>query len=224
MNVRSSPLRAVMRTIFRIHYRTAVLTFAWIVLVFVLVFAGCSRGPTFPWQHFQVGFRFQEGTREIALTDQQIQNARLRSSVARSSREVLDTLPTKTRLRAGRGYMDIVAGGAPPYLAKVVRVEITEPRIAEMHAAAELGDMQRVRALLATGHAIDERDPDNGRTALIHAVVAKKKRAVEELLSLGADPTIADNEGATPRRCAEDLNLLDIAEVLANAGRTKISP
>ena len=64
---------------------------------------------------------------------------------------------------------------------------------------------------------------DLGWTALLEAVILgdggpRHTRVVRILLRAGADPTIADGDGVTPRRHAELRGFTSMAEILARAG------
>ena len=107
--------------------------------------------------------------------------------------------------------------GAPPSLASraVPAARAADPA-AELRRAAEIGDIAQLQALIATGPA-DARDQD-GRTALMLAVLRGQSRAVEMLLASGADPNAADAHGTTPLQAALAAHQQAIAETLQRAG------
>ena len=84
-----------------------------------------------------------------------------------------------------------------------------------LQAAAARGDVETLRALLADpATRVDAPDPD-GRTALLHAVLAQRPDAVRLLLAAGADPGRADHAGLTPRQAAQAGASAEIAALLA---------
>jgi hypothetical protein len=112
---------------------------------------------------------------------------------------------------ARRGQ-DLAAGGATAALAP----RASDPA-AELRHAAETGDIPRLQILLGRQLAIDARD-ENGRTALMLAVLRGESRAVDLLLASGADPSAADGRGTTPLQAAIAGNQPAIAAALQRAG------
>ncbi len=86
-----------------------------------------------------------------------------------------------------------------------------------LRQAAALGDLPRLRALLAQRAAIDSRDP-SGRSPLMLAVLYGRADAVDLLLATGADANAADANGTTPLQAALARNRSDIVEALRRAG------
>jgi hypothetical protein len=83
-----------------------------------------------------------------------------------------------------------------------------------LQAAADRGDIDALKALLAAPSArVDIPDAD-GRTALLHAVLAQRPAAVRLLLAAGADPGRADHAGLTPRQAAQVGGNAEIAALL----------
>jgi len=83
-----------------------------------------------------------------------------------------------------------------------------------LQAAADRGDVDALKALLAAPAArVDAPDAD-GRTALLHAVLAQRPAAVRLLLAAGADPGQADHAGRTPRQAAQVGASAEIAALL----------
>jgi hypothetical protein len=71
-----------------------------------------------------------------------------------------------------------------------------------LQAAADRGDVETLKTLLANpATAVDAPDAA-GRTALLHAVLAQQADAVRVLIAAGADPGRADPAGLTPRAAA----------------------
>jgi len=83
-----------------------------------------------------------------------------------------------------------------------------------LQAAADRGDVDALKALLADpATRVDTPDAD-GRTALLHAVLAQRPAAVRLLLAAGADPGHADHGGVTPRQAAQVGASAEIAALL----------
>jgi len=70
-----------------------------------------------------------------------------------------------------------------------------------LRQAAEAGDLTALTAQLASGVDVEARD-DEGRTALMLAVLRGRADAVAMLLAHGADPSAADGHGITPMQAA----------------------
>ena len=86
---------------------------------------------------------------------------------------------------------------------------------ATLQSAADRGDVEALKALLADPAArVDAPDPA-GRTALLHAVLAQQAAAVRLLVAAGADPARADQAGLTPRAAAQAGANAEIAGLLA---------
>ena len=88
-------------------------------------------------------------------------------------------------------------------------------------AAAHLGHVEVVRRLIAGGAPLDHVN-NLGWTALMEAVVLGDGgpdyiATVAALIGAGADPTIADRAGLTPRAHAERRRYAEIAEIIARA-------
>jgi hypothetical protein len=86
-----------------------------------------------------------------------------------------------------------------------------------LREAAQSGNDQTLKALLAGRIDIDARDP-SGRTALMLAVLNDQKEAVNSLLAAGADPNVADTSGTTPLEAAVAGARSEIAAALRRAG------
>jgi hypothetical protein len=87
---------------------------------------------------------------------------------------------------------------------------------APLQAAADRGDVDALKALLADAATrVDAPDAD-GRTALLHAVLAQRPAAVRLLLAAGADPSRADHAGLTPRQAAQGGASAEIAALLGS--------
>ena len=112
------------------------------------------------------------------------------------------------------------AGFAPDAdAAKRAKVELTGIRAdaprPTLQSAADRGDVGVLKTLLADPAVrVDAPDAD-GRTALLHAVLAQRAAAVRLLLAAGADPAHADRAGLTPRQAAQTGASAEIAVLLA---------
>lgn len=89
-------------------------------------------------------------------------------------------------------------------------------------AAAHLGHVEVVRALLRGGAPVDHVN-NLGWTALIEAIVLGDggrdyQTIVRELITAGADPNLADGEGARPLALARRYRFQEIERILADAG------
>jgi hypothetical protein len=118
--------------------------------------------------------------------------------------------------------LDSVIGGAitPPASPDAsFGVGIARPidSASALRQAAALGDLPRLRALLAEQPEIDSRD-SSGRSALMLAVLYGHADAVDLLLASGADANAADANGTTPLQAALVRNRSDMIEALRRAG------
>ena len=86
---------------------------------------------------------------------------------------------------------------------------------APLHAAADRGDVEALKNLLANPATLIDAPDATGRTALLHAVLAQQAGAVRLLLAAGADPARADQAGLTPRAAARTGASAEIATLLA---------
>ena len=84
-----------------------------------------------------------------------------------------------------------------------------------LHAAADRGDVEALKTLLAEPAARVDAPDAAGRTALLHAVLAQQAGAVRLLVAAGADPAHADPAGLTPRAAAQAGGNAEIAALLA---------
>lgn len=88
---------------------------------------------------------------------------------------------------------------------------------ADLHSAAEKGDLEEILRQIKLGEDVDIQDI-TGRTPLHYAVGQEKTAAVELLLSLNASPDIKERVyGDTPLHWAAGLGNLDIVKLLAPA-------
>ncbi len=86
---------------------------------------------------------------------------------------------------------------------------------APLHAAADRGDVETLKRLLADPSTPVDAPDSTGRTALLHAVQAQQPAAVRLLLAAGADPAHADQAGLTPRAAAQTGANAEIAALLS---------
>jgi hypothetical protein len=86
---------------------------------------------------------------------------------------------------------------------------------ATLQSAADRGDIEALKALLAEPAARVDAPDAAGRTALLHAVLAQQAAAVRLLIAAGADPGRADQAGLTPRAAAQAGANAEIAGLLA---------
>jgi Ankyrin repeats (3 copies) len=93
---------------------------------------------------------------------------------------------------------------------------LTDPST-ELRWAAESGDIQTLRAILAAEVRIDAPDA-RGRTALMLAASRGQAESVDVLLAHGADPNAADAIGTTPLKAALAADQPAIVAALRRAG------
>jgi hypothetical protein len=86
-----------------------------------------------------------------------------------------------------------------------------------LNRAARDGDVERVRALLHRGVAVDARDA-SGRTALVSAALAGQKEVVKTLLAAHSDVDATDRDGLTALIAATREDDVAMARVLLDAG------
>jgi hypothetical protein len=83
-----------------------------------------------------------------------------------------------------------------------------------LQSAADRGDVEALKTLLADPATHVDAPDAAGRTALLHAVLAQQAAAVRLLLAAGADPGRADPAGLTPRTAAQTGANAEIAALL----------
>ena len=87
----------------------------------------------------------------------------------------------------------------------------------QLRGAAEIGDVAQMRMLLDKHSPIEARDED-GRTALMLAVLRGQSDAVNALLARGADPNVVDAHGTSPLQAAVAADQQAIIAALRRAG------
>lgn len=93
-------------------------------------------------------------------------------------------------------------------------------QIAEVIAAAQLGDAERIRQYLERNPSLAEADRYEGGHSALHVAAASGNAAVVELLlHFGADPNARDTgDNATPLHYAAERGWLDCIKLLVEAG------
>src|SRR5262245_1132970 len=71
------------------------------------------------WRKFRLQFEIKNGVAHLQESDS---GDELHSSVIRTANEALRNIRRESHLESGHGYLDITAGGYPPYLVKVERI------------------------------------------------------------------------------------------------------
>jgi len=89
--------------------------------------------------------------------------------------------------------------------------------ITKLMVAANTGDLDRVKDLIARGADIDGTD-DFGWTALRYAVRRKDSAIVQELIKLGADVNLASVSGRTPLMSAVANDVPNVVQLLVDNG------
>lgn len=80
------------------------------------------------------------------------------------------------------------------------------------------GDAGAIKALIAAGAPVDERDRRNGWTPLVHAIHKNRAEAVRVLLDAGADPNTRHGGGSTPLMFAAAYGNVAIVRDLLDHG------
>ena len=95
----------------------------------------------------------------------------------------------------------------------------TDAANSDMHAAVGQGDLDRFKAAVAAGADINTRSTSGSQTAIMGATLRGHKSIVEECLELGADLTIAEQDGYTPMHGAGFQGRPEIAALLITKGK-----
>jgi Ankyrin repeats (many copies) len=127
--------------------------------------------------------------------------------------------PRQAPLNEPRADMNAAAGvAAGAATARAVQApRPSAPEAQTLRRAAAAGDLTALGAQLAGGAQIDARD-EQGRTALMLAIVNGRADAVELLLARGADPNAADAQGISPLQAAERSGMPRISSALRRHG------
>jgi ankyrin repeat protein len=88
----------------------------------------------------------------------------------------------------------------------------------ELVQAARYGDVSRIRALLASGAGLNERNPYDGSTAIQAAVMNDQPAAVRALVAAGASPNALSKDEVPPLVLASIGNFTDTLRALIEAG------
>lgn len=91
---------------------------------------------------------------------------------------------------------------------------------ASMRFAASQGSVEIIRLLVEYGAEVDSTtdDHDIGTTPLMTAILHDEEESVQVLLTLGADPTLSDNDGLTPLANAISRQNVRIVRDLVRGG------
>jgi ankyrin repeat protein len=95
------------------------------------------------------------------------------------------------------------------------------PHYTPLHSAAEGGEPEIVRALLAHGAAVDPWDAGRNATPLLAAAGELNLAAIEVLLRAGADPNVESAPGDSPLRLSVEQGDRAIAAALLAGGATQ---
>jgi hypothetical protein len=160
-----------------------------------------------------------ESTAEIAAKNAPAERQKMSSSGSAAaggdSREEAKVVVDAQRMQGG--ISGTAQSVAPQPAAPMAQSARSSDPAAQMRRAAEIGDVAQVRMLLDKRAPIDARD-DNGRTALMLAVLHGQSDAVDVLLAHGADPNAADAHGTTPLQAAIAADQQAIIAALQRAG------
>ncbi len=139
------------------------------------------------------------------------------TSVADAKAAAAEPGPQRVQIAGSSLRRVEVSDAAPARLDAAKPIDAARARQPEatLQSAADRGDVEALKALLADPAArVDAPDPA-GRTALLHAVLAQQAAAVRLLVAAGADPARADQAGLTPRAAAQAGANAEIAGLLA---------
>ena len=118
---------------------------------------------------------------------------------------------------AGRGAPAAVGTSPTPASREASAPRPASVRPDALHRAAQVGDIEVLKAALAAGVDVDARD-GRGWTALMHAVNKDYPLLVEPLLSAGADPDLRAPDGATALFIAALHGYSETVALLMKAG------
>lgn len=90
--------------------------------------------------------------------------------------------------------------------------------ISPLHKAAEQGEVETLRELLASGHDVNGQEEEQGYTSLHLTSAEGHLSATRLLLESGADPNLMDFEGYTPLHLAAAQGQIEVISVLLTAG------
>jgi len=160
-----------------------------------------------------------ESTAEIAAKNAPAERQKMSNAGSAAaggdSREEAKVVVDAQRMQGG--ISATAQSAAPQPAAPMAESARSADPAAQMRRAAEIGDVAQVRMLLDKRAPIDARD-DNGRTALMLAVLHGQSDAVDVLLARGADPNAADAHGTTPLQAAIAADQQAIIAALQRAG------
>ncbi len=100
---------------------------------------------------------------------------------------------------------------------KVVELLIASGVNINIHHAAYIGALEKVRSLIEDGSNINTKEKAGGRTPLHRAVEGGHKEVIKLLLENEADINIKNNSGETPLKNAVKLGYREIAELLISS-------
>jgi len=103
-------------------------------------------------------------------------------------------------------------------LQEAERQAVLQRRVAEFYQAVKANDVEKVKALLATGTDFVNAKGDSGVTPLHDAVMGHAQAVAKELLAAGADVNRKSDDGMTPLHLAAYDNDKDSAELLLANG------
>nr|WP_321357548.1 acyltransferase family protein [uncultured Draconibacterium sp.] len=87
-----------------------------------------------------------------------------------------------------------------------------------IHAAVVAGNLEAVKAIIASGADINEKEPAGGSSPLITACVFGKTEIAKVLMDAGADLNVTNNDGSTALHTAAFFCRTEIVKTLLNKG------
>jgi Ankyrin repeats (3 copies) len=192
---------------------------AWGIFFF-LCNSGCS-GPQPIAGNYSGQFVWQDGLKEVslALQPEGRRNLDLRNDeVRREIEAIVQEQVKRANIRVARGRLLVSILGASPFLISLKRLEIQEPDLDELRLLVEKRNIEGIQEFVGHYHNVNQRSLLNQSTALFDAAVDSDEKVVQSLLSLGADPNIADDTGDTALMFAILANHGEIVHQLILAG------
>jgi ankyrin repeat protein len=88
----------------------------------------------------------------------------------------------------------------------------------DLGKAISAGDLEKVKAIIATQPGLINEKDNQGWTPLIQALNEEKREIAKTLINIGADVTIGDNENTQPIHFAAMIGSVEIFEMIRSKG------
>ena len=165
-------------------------------------------------------FSWHDGLKDLTLSLDSDKQQRLDLRNGALEAEIRSLIQEKTRqanLNNARGIVAISFLGGSPSLVSLRRFEIRIPDFSELLSYVQLQDIDQIKRFVDANHDVNQRDLPSQRTALFYAASTSRQKSVRFLLSLHADPNIADFEGDTPLMAAVTIGSLGVVQDLMSS-------